>query len=204
MATTTKAAAVPAFKKVLLDPAVREVFLPGGPIGIFAPHGGGIEPGTEEIARAVAQATGATLYVLSAKRPSGNTALHVSAEHMLAGISTKLDSAVKACRLGIAIHGHGRTKGHPIYVSGLAARAVKVAADSIRNAIGANWEVVDELSKVPKELAGQHKDNIVNRPREHGIQIELPRALRDEARPAIRGDAQLLVNSLIEVVRHLA
>jgi hypothetical protein len=44
----------------------------------------------------------------------------------------------------------------------------------------------------------------VNRPREHGIQIELPRALRDEARPAIRGDASLLVNALVEVVRHLA
>lgn len=201
---SAKAAAIPAFKKVLSDPAVREVFLPGGPVGVFAPHGGGIEPGTEEIARAVAQATGATLYVLSAKRPTGNAALHVCSEDMLPGISAKLDSAVKACRMGIAIHGHGKTKGHPIYISGMAARAAKLAADAIRNAIGTNWEVVDDQAKIPRELAGMHKNNVVNRPREHGIQIELPRALREEARPAIRGDASLLVNALVEVVRHLA
>jgi phage replication-related protein YjqB (UPF0714/DUF867 family) len=195
----------PAFQNVLSDPAVREVYLPGGPVGIFAPHGGGIEPGTEEIARAVAQATGATLYVLSAKRPTANAALHVTCTKMKPGVSQKLDAALKACRVAIGIHGHGRTKdGGAIYVSGLAAEAVKLCSESLRNALGDHWAVIDDAGEIPADLAGVDKQNFINRVKDGGVQIELPRALREEARPAIRGDASNLVRALVEVVRALA
>jgi phage replication-related protein YjqB (UPF0714/DUF867 family) len=202
--SSTKSSKEPEFKAVLKDPAVREVFLPGNGVGIFAPHGGGIEPGTEEIARAVAQATGATLYVLSAKRPTGNTALHVTVTRMTTGISPKLDQAIAATRVAISIHGHGRTKdGGPVYVSGLAAEAVTMCAGAMRHALKGAYEVVDEHARIPDDLVGHHKDNIINRVPKKGVQIELPRALRDEAVPAIRGAAAQLVTALIEVVREL-
>jgi phage replication-related protein YjqB (UPF0714/DUF867 family) len=195
----------PEFKSVLRDPAVREVFLPGHRVGIFAPHGGGIEPGTEEIARAVAQATGATLYVLSAKRPSGNTALHVSVTRMVPGVSQKLDLALAATRVAIAIHGHGRTKdGGPVYVSGLADDAVSLCAGAMRHALRGAYEIIDDLDRIPEDLAGLEKENLVNRVPAGGVQIELPRSLRDEAVPAIRGAAAQLVTALIEVVRELS
>jgi len=200
----TKVAREPEFRVILRDPAVREVFLPGHAVGVFAPHGGGIEPGTEEIARAVAQATGATLYVLSAKRPSGNGQLHIACTKMIPGISTKLDSAIAACRIAISIHGHGRTKdGGAVYVSGRATDAVQVTAGAMRHALKGVFEVVDELDRIPSDLAGLHKDSLVNRPKGGGVQIELPRALREEARPAIRGAAAQLVTALVEAVREL-
>ncbi len=194
----------PMFKRVLKDPAVREVFLPGNSVGIFAPHGGGIEPGTEEIARAVAQATGATLYVLSAKRPTNNGALHVTSTEMIAGISQKLDQAVAASKVAISIHGHGRTVGGGVvYVSGLADDAVQLVAGALKHALKGAYEVVDDADSIPDDLAGLHKDNLVNRVPRKGVQLELPRALREEARQGIRGAAAQLVTALIEVVRGL-
>src|SRR5262245_49598069 len=151
---TVKSSKEPEFRSVLKDPAVREVFLPGNGVGIFAPHGGGIEPGTEEIARAVAQATGATLYVLSAKRPSGNTALHATVTRMTTGVSQKLDQARAATRVAISIHGHGRTKdGGPVYVSGQAADAVELCAGAMRHALKGAYEVVDDHGRIPDDLA---------------------------------------------------
>jgi phage replication-related protein YjqB (UPF0714/DUF867 family) len=201
----------PPFEQVVRDPAVHETFERGGPVGVFAPHGGGIEPGTEELARAVARSCGATLYVLSAKRSSGNGALHVTSTAMRPGVSRALDAALAACRLAIALHGHAHD-ARSIFVSGRAGPAAARAAAALRAAIGARWEVVDDPARIPPGLGGVAAENFVNRPAGGGVQIELPRALRAEARldpenraaGALRGDALLLVRALAGLVRALA
>ena len=40
------------------------------------------------------------------------------------------------------------------------------------------YEIVTDLAAIPRELAGQHPDNPVNRVRGKGVQIEVPAALR--------------------------
>jgi phage replication-related protein YjqB (UPF0714/DUF867 family) len=171
---------------------------------IFAPHGGGIEPGTEEIARALARASGASLYVLAGRRAAGNKALHVTSTAMRAGVSARLDRALARCRTAIAIHGHAQP-GAPraIYVSGRAAAAAGLISAALRGAL-AGWDVIDDPARIPPGLAGLSPENFVNRPAGGGVQIELPRALRDEARPAPRGQALVLVGALARAVATLA
>jgi phage replication-related protein YjqB (UPF0714/DUF867 family) len=40
------------------------------------------------------------------------------------------------------------------------------------------YDIVDELDRIPKELRGLHPDNPVNRPRQGGVQLELPPRVR--------------------------
>ena len=40
------------------------------------------------------------------------------------------------------------------------------------------YDVVSDLDRIPRTLAGQHDDNQVNRPRHCGVQIELPPLVR--------------------------
>lgn len=184
------------FARLLEDPAVDETFAPGaGPVAIFAPHGGGIEPGTEEIARALAAACGAGLYVLAGRRGSGNRALHVASTGMPPRVSAKLDAALAACRVALAVHGHGLPVD-AVFVSGQASRAVAAVAAALRPALGARYAVIDEVARIPPGLRAVSPGNFVNRPAGGGVQLELPRRLREEARPAPRGDALALVSAL--------
>jgi phage replication-related protein YjqB (UPF0714/DUF867 family) len=41
-----------------------------------------------------------------------------------------------------------------------------------------DFEVVDDLDRIPRELRGLHPDNPVNRPRGAGVQLELPPRVR--------------------------
>ncbi|MGZ4706187.1 MAG: poly-gamma-glutamate hydrolase family protein, partial [Acidimicrobiales bacterium] len=40
------------------------------------------------------------------------------------------------------------------------------------------YEIVDALERIPKELRGLHPENPVNRPRQGGVQLELPPRVR--------------------------
>ncbi len=41
-----------------------------------------------------------------------------------------------------------------------------------------DFDVVDDLDRIPRELRGLHPDNPVNRPRHAGVQLELPPRVR--------------------------
>src|SRR5258706_16343216 len=71
---------------------------------ILAPHGGGIEPGTSEIAEAIA-AHDHSLYVFEGLKTSGNGGLHITSSNF--DEPTFREIAAKADRV-VSIHGEER------------------------------------------------------------------------------------------------
>ena len=138
------------------------------PASILALHGGGIEPGTEELAKEVHR-LGEGLFVFSGIKRSGNRALHVT--------STKYDhpeavKLVKESFLTVAIHG---AEGYEpmTFVGGLCEIGIDAIAISLQNA------GFDVSTDPPEKINGRHPQNIVNRNRRgKGVQVEITEAQR--------------------------
>lgn len=134
---------------------------------VLAPHGGGIEAGTSELARAVAGDDHA-LFLFEGLRARDNEELHVTSTRF---DEPRLGPLLKAARRVLALHGC-QGKEAIAYVGGrdeaLGARvttALKAAGFDARPATG--------------ELAGTAKENVCNRGATgRGAQLELTRALR--------------------------
>jgi len=149
------------YRRTILDRA--------GPLVILAPHGGGIEPGTSELARAVAGEE-FSLYLFEAvlRSTSGSRDLHIT--------STRFDEPRCLALVGrhttsLALHGCDDHESL-IYVGGLDERlrdhlASGLAARGYSVKIGAG------------EFAGRESANLCNRTRSGmGVQLELSKGLR--------------------------
>ena len=138
------------------------------PIVIIAPHGGRIEPGTSQTAALIA-AEEFSLYLFEGL--ASGRRLHVT--------STRFDEP-RALRLigasEIAIAVHGRADGddsQTIWMGGLHV--------VLRDAIGAALARVGFKISTDHHMQGKHIDNICNKGRMRaGVQLELPRSLRNE------------------------
>ena len=136
---------------------------------VLAIHGGGIEPGTAEIAARVAGRKHA-LYLFKGIRPQGNAALHLT--------STRFDepralALVAAASTILSIHGC-RGKASFAMVGG----RDEGARERLKGALAGAGIRVEAAAR--GAMAGQHPTNICNRgcPKK-GIQLELSRGLRD-------------------------
>jgi phage replication-related protein YjqB (UPF0714/DUF867 family) len=134
---------------------------------IIAPHGGGIEPGTTELVRAIAGWTH-SFYTFDGIKPSGNELLHIT--------STLFDEPKCIALLGnadiaIAIHGcEGRDA--VVQIGGLHLELGGRMMEAL-NAAGIKAVQADE------NLAGLQPENICNRARSgKGVQMELSTGLR--------------------------
>jgi phage replication-related protein YjqB (UPF0714/DUF867 family) len=133
---------------------------------IMAPHGGEIEPGTSEVAEAIA-GNDYSFYTFEGRRALGNWALHVK--------STNFDEprgvlAARSVRRVVAIHGCGGVE--PIvYAGGRDLRLKDLARDELRKAgfrVHEHWV-----------MRGLRRENLCNRCGDgKGIQLELTRGLR--------------------------
>jgi phage replication-related protein YjqB (UPF0714/DUF867 family) len=136
---------------------------------VAAPHGGGIEKGTTEIARAIAGAD-LTFYSVEGIRRTGNTDLHLTS-HAFDEPRFR-ESAPRHERI-IAIHGcdDDRPAGVLIWVGGADDALVKRA---VRHFSAAGyWAQIDTFTP------GAEASNLCNRGRAGGgIQLELPEAFR--------------------------
>jgi phage replication-related protein YjqB (UPF0714/DUF867 family) len=145
---------------------------PGSRVAILAPHGGAIEAGTSEIARAVAGME-FNLYLFEGLRESGNyPALHLTSHRF---DEPRCLGLLSGCDQVIAIHG----------CRGAAPQALLGGLDrTLTSQIGA----AIAASGIEARLSGHqypavHPENICNRGRRGaGVQIELTTALR--LRPA--------------------
>jgi phage replication-related protein YjqB (UPF0714/DUF867 family) len=148
-----------------------------GPVGILALHGGGIEPGTETIARFVARKTGASLYLYAGRLPQGNLGLHRPSPYHDSELTAALRRFLDHVQLAISIHGHGRAE-ETVFLGGLnhalAATLAEVARDTLPRY---GW--ISDPAAIPPGLRGRHPRNAVNLPPDRGVQIELPRSLRE-------------------------
>jgi phage replication-related protein YjqB (UPF0714/DUF867 family) len=136
-------------------------------IAIVAPHGGGIEPGTSEVARALAGREFA-LYCFEGVRPSGNDELHITSHRFDEPTCIQL---VGHAQTVVAIHGCAGQR-EAVYVGGLDRGLQAHLIAALRRA-GFDAQAGDG------DQAGRYVRNICNRGRSgRGVQLEVSRGLR--------------------------
>ncbi len=144
------------------------------PIAVIAPHGGFIEPGTSEVAAAIADETHSLYCFEGLTMRARGDGLHIT--------STRFDEP-QALRLAtqaeIVIGVHGRKNGADpatVWVGGL--------HEELRDIVGAALHAGGFHARAVGEghrLAGRNPANICNKGRRGaGVQLELPRALRND------------------------
>lgn len=146
-----------------------------GTTGVMAYHGGDLEVGTDAVAEAVAEATGASLYAV--RQPVG-LRWHIPSARCRPEHSPRLAAFVDHVDTVITIHGFGRRRMfRSILLGGRNREAARVVGRCLRRSLP-DYEVIDRLDDIPQELRGLHPDNPVNLPPNRGVQVELPPRVR--------------------------
>jgi phage replication-related protein YjqB (UPF0714/DUF867 family) len=137
------------------------------PFLVAAPHAGGIEPGTGELAVALAGRQH-SLYLFEGLKVAGCQALHITSTCF--DEPRLLEMAARA-EVVIAIHGCAG-EGRAVYTGGLHLPMQKAVLAALRRAgYQAAWD--HDLR------AGEHPDNLCNRGRlGQGLQLEISEGLR--------------------------
>jgi phage replication-related protein YjqB (UPF0714/DUF867 family) len=167
------------FAELLAQPGVVEEVALGSKVGVMAFHGGSLERGTDGVARAVAERSGASLYVVA--QPD-DLRWHVPSKLFDPGSSHRLTAFLDHVDVAIAVHGYGRAGWFTTLLAGgtnrRLAAAVAAALTPALDLPDTTYRVVDDLDVIPVELRGQHPDNPVNLPPHGGVQLELPPRIR--------------------------
>jgi len=162
------------FRENLAREGVHEVLHVRGPIGIMAFHGGALERVTDVIAAETARQTESSYYAVLHPDDS----LHVPSKFIDPAHSVKLTTFVDHVDVAIAIHGYGRHDAMFRVLLGGTNRTLAAHIGAHLEPALPKYDIVTDLAAIPRELAGQHPDNPVNRVRDKGVQIEVPAALR--------------------------
>jgi len=195
------------FAELLAHPGVVEEVDLRSKVGVMAFHGGSLERGTDAIARAVADRSGASLYVVV--QPD-DLRWHVPSKLFDPAASQRLTTFLAHVDVAIAVHGYGRAGWFTTVLAGgtnrRLAAAIAAAATPALDLPDTRYDVVDDLDVIPVELRGQHPDNPVNLPRHGGVQLELPPRIRGRgphwngAGPGPCPHTEALVDALASVV----
>ncbi len=135
---------------------------------VIAPHGGGIEPGTSEIAEAIA-ADDLSFYAFEGTKSSDNGDLHIT--------STRFDEPrcvglVGASPRAISVHGEDSQR-QVVFLGGRDAETLK----RLRTSLVAKGFRVEQHEN--PDLQGEDQANICNRSSNGaGLQLELSKGLR--------------------------
>jgi len=144
----------------------------GAAFAIVAPHGGGIEPGTSELADAAAGDEHSFYAFLGLKR-SGNAVLHVTATHFDEPLCL---TVIARSGVVVTLHGeHGTDDGEGVFLGGL--------DDALGQRVRAALEARGfEVRRHPDPgLQGREPTNLCNRGTSgRGVQLELSRAVREQ------------------------
>jgi phage replication-related protein YjqB (UPF0714/DUF867 family) len=137
---------------------------------VVAVHGGGIEPGTSELADAVARES-LSFYDFAGLKRSGNADLHITSTRFDEPIC--LDILARSAVI-VTLHGeHGEEDGEGVFIGGLdETLADRVASELARKGF-------DVRKHADPQLQGREKKNVCNRGTSGaGVQLELSRAVR--------------------------
>lgn len=139
-------------------------------IAVMAPHGGGIEPGTVDIADAVAGTTH-SFYAFKGLKKQGNRRLHITSNRFDEPIG--LQVSMRAL-VAVSIHG-SRDPNEIVLIGGLAGELKQNILDELTSARFHAF-----ICNQPG-LRGISPDNICNRCRQgKGVQLEISRGLREK------------------------
>jgi phage replication-related protein YjqB (UPF0714/DUF867 family) len=162
--------------------AYRVVSLPrGSEVAVIAPHGGGIEPGTSELARAIA-GTELTLYLFEGRKKQGNKALHITSH---AFDEPQGVAAVAVAAVVLAVHGEGNKDEAVAYVGG---RDEALGTTIEQHLEAAGFTVQKHTNP---DLQGVSRNNICNRGQSGaGVQLEVSEALRAQFFPSLDAEGR--------------
>ncbi|PHK48979.1 poly-gamma-glutamate hydrolase family protein [Staphylococcus edaphicus] len=135
---------------------------------ITAIHGGGIEPGTTEIADLTAQKGEYDYFSFKGTKSKENEALHVTSRNYDQSTLMKM---IKNKTHAVAIHGCGGD-GNIVYIGGKDRKLI--------NTMTKQFEELDiRVEQAPSHISGAHDDNIINCCKTgEGVQLELTPELR--------------------------
>jgi phage replication-related protein YjqB (UPF0714/DUF867 family) len=163
------------FSELLAHPGVEEEVILRSRFGFMAFHGGNLERMTDEIASSAADAAGASLYAVRQPAPMKK---HIASTKVRAEESDALASFLEHVDVVIAVHGYGRDGLWQSLLLGGQNRPLALhVGDHLRTELP-EFSIVDDVGAIPVDLAGQHRDNPVNKPPQAGVQIELPPRVR--------------------------
>jgi len=171
------------FAELLAHPGVEEEVALRSKIGFLAFHGGSLERMTDVIAGEAAERADASAYLV---RLPENFRWHIPSVQVRPEASTDLRDFLDHVDVAIALHGYGRVG---FWTSLLAGGGNRELAGHLSHHLGQHlpgYEVVTDLDRIPSRLRGLHPKNPVNRPRQKGVQLELPprvRGLSPKSRP---------------------
>jgi phage replication-related protein YjqB (UPF0714/DUF867 family) len=163
------------FDELLAHPGVEEISRLDSTFGFMAFHGGSLEQRTDEIALAAAERAGASVYAVV--QPPGfrwhlpSTQIDPAHSPLLAAFLDHVDVAV-------AVHGFGRQDMFTTLLVGGRNRDLGRHVGRHLRATLPGYEIAGALDRIPRELRGLHPENPVNRPRQGGVQLELPPRVR--------------------------
>lgn len=144
----------------------------GGAFAVVAPHGGGIEPGTSELADAAAGEEH-SFYAFEGLKRSGNAVLHITATRFDEPLCLTL---IARSAVVVTLHGeHGTDDGEGVFLGGL--------DDALGQRVRAALEARGfEVGRHPDPgLQGKEPTNLCNRGTSgRGVQLELSRTVREE------------------------
>lgn len=161
--------------ELLAFDGVVESCLLRGAVGVMALHGG-LEAGTAELARELAEESDVSLYTV-VQPPS--LWWHVPSTRYDPSASDRLAAFVEHTAVSISIHGFGRPgMADRVLVGGSNRELAGAIGDVLR---GGGIDAVDDLDRIPSGLRGMHAANPVNLTSDGGAQLELGSDLRTDA-----------------------
>ena len=138
-------------------------------ITIMAPHGGGIAPGTIDIADYLAGCD-YTFYAFKGLKKAGNKILHINSNTFDEPVALR---AAQNADIVITIHG-AKDKSEMAYIGGANQELIQIIVNALK--LGGFDATVSEIPG----LRGIKPENICNRCKTRkGVQIELSRGLRE-------------------------
>ena len=146
----------------------------GSTVAIVAPHGGGIEPGTSELAEAIADKD-LSFYIFEGIKSSNNGDLHITSTRFR---EARCDQVTASCSVVVTIHGKG--DGTSVVFLGGKDSPTAVEANRLRKAIESELKNCGfSVSPPPSGILGKDNNNLCNRGTSGaGIQLELSHGLR--------------------------
>lgn len=213
---------------LLALPGVEEVCELRSAVGFMALHGGSQDRGTHEIASRAAAQSGASYYAIVQPQ---DLRFHLTSRRHDPEQSSAMRAFLGHVEIAISVHGFGRD-GFNFYLDTATAPVIEPYGPArrgrqsgpLRGIIvgGLNAPLVDAACRLLVERLegyragservrlGFHPDNPVNLPSSHGVQIELPPALRgigdlgEEFVPAQDGIVSDVVGALVELADRAA
>jgi phage replication-related protein YjqB (UPF0714/DUF867 family)/membrane-associated phospholipid phosphatase len=137
---------------------------------VLAIHGANIEPGSDDVADAIAE-TDWSKYTFRALKTENAWDLHITSTHFDDPRALALAAKSRVC---VSVHGYRENAKESVCLGGGNAWAMRRVQSALRHSFP-----TIELNVECKSLGGTDPKNIVNRCREKGVQLELSRKLRD-------------------------